>query len=135
MPCLWPRPERGRSIAASPGSPMWIAMPVGTRWVSPGASVTGPSRQARRSMPAEPSVAYSGSGMSLPMRVSSTFSRTLCIEAFSLLIVVAVVVAIVRGDQRNQLARHGVLVVLGNLRAAALPEDLQRVRVGIEALA
>ena len=29
MPCLWPRPERGRIIAARPGSAMWIARPVG----------------------------------------------------------------------------------------------------------
>ena len=29
MPCLWPSPERGRIIAARPGSPMWIARPVG----------------------------------------------------------------------------------------------------------
>ena len=30
MPCLWPRPERGMMMAASAGSPRWIARPVGT---------------------------------------------------------------------------------------------------------
>ncbi len=33
------------------------AMPVGTRYASPGASVSGASMHARRSIPAEPSVA------------------------------------------------------------------------------
>ena len=36
MPCLWPRPERGRIIAARPGSAMWIARPVGISCASPG---------------------------------------------------------------------------------------------------
>jgi hypothetical protein len=57
MPCLWPSPERGRIIAASPGSARWIAMPVGTSTVWPGASTSGASTQARRSSPAEPLVA------------------------------------------------------------------------------
>src|SRR5579862_5891063 len=61
MPCLAPNPERGRTIAAKPGSPMWMAMPEGTSWLSPGWSVSGASRQARRSSPAAPGVPYWGS--------------------------------------------------------------------------
>ena len=36
MPCLWPRPERGRITAASPGSSRWIASPVGISSALPG---------------------------------------------------------------------------------------------------
>src|SRR5688572_12567062 len=61
MPCLCPRPERGMSTAAMPGSSRCIAMPVGTSALSPGRSVIGSSMQARRSRPAEPPVAYAGS--------------------------------------------------------------------------
>ncbi len=57
MPCLCPRPERGSSIAARPGSPMWIDRPVGINAAWPGSSVIGVSMQARRSSPALPAVA------------------------------------------------------------------------------
>src|SRR4051812_14973654 len=40
---------------------MWIARPVGISCVSPGARTSGASRQARRSSPALPGVAYAGS--------------------------------------------------------------------------
>src|ERR1700674_1348207 len=60
MPCLWPRPERGMTIAASPGSSRWIASPEGTSAESPGRRVSGSSMHARRSSPAEPCVAYAG---------------------------------------------------------------------------
>ena len=43
-------------------------MPVGISCVSPGFSSSGASMQARRSRPAEPAVAYCGSGNSRPMR-------------------------------------------------------------------
>src|SRR4051812_30461202 len=77
MPCLWPRPERGMSTAARPGSPRWIAIPVGTRELSPGRSVIGSSMHARRSSPAEPWVAYAGSCdriLSSRIRMSSLFN-------------------------------------------------------------
>ena len=43
--------------AASDGSAMWIAMPVGISSVWPGAISSGSCSMARRSMPAEPGVA------------------------------------------------------------------------------
>src|SRR5437660_484127 len=60
MPCLWPNPERGMITAASPGSPRWIANPVGRSAASPGFNVSGSSRHALRSSPADPAVAYAG---------------------------------------------------------------------------
>ena len=48
---------RGSTIAASPGSSRWIAMPLGTSSVSPGRNTVVVSMQARRSRPAEPGVA------------------------------------------------------------------------------
>ena len=61
---------QARSAAGSgrrhPGSPMWIAIPVGMSSLSPGPRSSGSSSMARRSSPAEPSVAYSGSGWSRP---------------------------------------------------------------------
>ena len=42
-------PERGRIIAARPGSPIWIDSPVGISSACPGASTSGTSGQARRS--------------------------------------------------------------------------------------
>src|SRR5712692_8295841 len=47
MPCLWPRPERGSTNAASPGSARLMAMPLGTSSAAPGASVIGEWMQAR----------------------------------------------------------------------------------------
>src|SRR5690554_6386064 len=44
--------------------------PVRMSWVSPGFRVRGSSRQARRSNPADPSVAYSGKAIWLPIRSS-----------------------------------------------------------------
>ncbi len=35
MPCLWPRPERGSTIAQRPGSPIWIAMPLAISALAP----------------------------------------------------------------------------------------------------
>src|SRR6185503_1456480 len=61
MPCLCPRPERGSTIAASEGSARLIAIPEGMSSVCPGSSVSGPVTHARRSRPALPAVAYSGS--------------------------------------------------------------------------
>src|SRR5437879_3840699 len=40
MPCLCPRPERGSTTAASPGSARWMAMPLE---LAPGAAELGPS--------------------------------------------------------------------------------------------
>ena len=50
-------PAATQPPAASPGSAMWIARPVGISAVWSGASSTGASRQARRSSPALPGVA------------------------------------------------------------------------------
>src|SRR5579883_1872027 len=47
-----------------------MAMPVEMSCASPGARVSGASRQARRSMPADPGVAWAGRGRSRPMRSS-----------------------------------------------------------------
>ena len=41
MPWRCPRPERGRTNAAIPGSAMWIAMPVGINSLAPGARSSG----------------------------------------------------------------------------------------------
>ena len=60
--------ERGRITAAKAGSAIWIAIPVGISSVFPGARSSGASSMARRSMPAEPSVACAGSGIWLPIR-------------------------------------------------------------------
>ena len=51
-----------------------MAMPVGTRTVSPGETVNSESIQARISIPAEPSVAICGSGIDFPIFGSSIFS-------------------------------------------------------------
>ena len=80
MPCLWPRPERGRISAAKPGSPMWIATPVGTSSVRPGWSSIGASIQARRSIPAEPGVAYAGRNGRI--RSSRTLSSTVAMVIY-----------------------------------------------------
>ena len=66
IPCLWPSPDRGRTIAHRPGSPIWMAMPLGMRAEAPASRRSGASIIARRSMPADAIVAYSGSGKSLP---------------------------------------------------------------------
>src|SRR6188508_1466040 len=53
-------------------------MPEGMSWVSPGFSSRGASMQARRSTPAEPSVAYCGNGKSRPMRGSRMRTSSRC---------------------------------------------------------
>src|SRR5229473_6787274 len=53
-------------------------MPVGSSSAAPGSSTNGASMHARRSMPAEPGVACSGSGNSRPMRGSRM--RTLIVR-------------------------------------------------------
>src|SRR5690554_6707071 len=78
MPCLWPSPERGSTIAARPGSARWIARPLGTSAVSPGCRVSGASTQALRSSPAAPGVAYAGAW--LRRRGSISFTSILCIS-------------------------------------------------------
>jgi len=53
-----------------------MAKPLGTSAVSPGARVIGASSAARRSIPALPAVADSGSAMLSPRRGSRIFSCT-----------------------------------------------------------
>ena len=50
-------PSGGSNTAAKPGSPMWMASPVGTNSHCPGCSTSGCATQARKSMPALPAVA------------------------------------------------------------------------------
>jgi hypothetical protein len=45
---------------------MLMAKPLGTTTVSPGSTGSGAEMQARKSMAAEPLVAYDGSGMLVP---------------------------------------------------------------------
>src|SRR5580658_11312351 len=57
-------------------------MPVGMSSVVPGSNTRGASKQARKSMPADPAVACCGSGNSRPMRGSKIRSLILgCISA------------------------------------------------------
>src|SRR6202020_146149 len=125
MPCLWPSPERGRTSAASPGSSMWMASPVGSNWVCPGASVTGASMQARRSMPAEPSVAYAGSGNCVPTRASRmrTFNgcRRVNVSMESSL----------RGVRRQGGGAQGLGAALGDDRRDELDEFARQLRLGV----
>src|SRR3970282_192319 len=68
-------------IAANPASPMWIAMPEGTSWLSPGLRVSGASRQARRSSPAAPGVPYCGSiARILASRILTSSRRKLALR-------------------------------------------------------
>src|SRR5262252_8072520 len=123
MPCLWPSPERGRTTAASPGSPRWIAMPLGTSSDAPGASVSGWSRQARRSSPAAPAVAYCGSD---PRRRASS---TLTSRVFKRLAPRQHL-----GDVLDERSRQGDLRRARQLVHAGVVEQRERVGVLAEGL-
>src|SRR5688500_6096575 len=121
-------------------------MPDGISCVSPGFNSSGASRQARRSTPAEPEVAYCGKGKSRPMRASST--RT-CKRRRAPPIVVPSAMssgnrwgwicvcdfathAITLGDQLYQLSRQRGFAGERQLLLAALPVHGERVVVFVE---
>src|SRR5258706_6747776 len=120
MPCLAPNPERGRTTAAKPGSPMWIARPGGSSWLSPGFKTSGASRQARRSRPAAPVVAYCGSiSRILASRILTSSLRKLALFQHA-------------GHVGDQLARLFQLGAAAEGVAAARIEQGNRVVVGAE---
>src|SRR5690554_2977655 len=102
-----------------------MAMPEGSSAVWPGSRVRSWSRQARRSRPAEPGVAYSGSGQSSPRRGSRmrTFRRF-----------IGSVFPLDHGfnDDSNQLARQGLLGHGSKAPAPAGAEHFQRIVLGLE---
>src|SRR5690606_2789727 len=109
----------------------WMAMPAGTSAVSPGASVNGASSMARRSMPAELEVAYSGRGNSAPMRGSSTLSCTSSMEISR----VSGCRADARGDDFKHTTSHLWLAGFGDFLSAIAPIHRQRIALGVEAAA
>src|SRR5258706_5586395 len=124
MPCLAPRPERGRTRAAKPASAMWMAMPEGTSWLSPGLSSSGASRQARRSSPADPGLAYCGSiSRILGSRILTCSLRKLALRFLQH-----------AGDVRQQLARLLQLGSAAERMPAARIVERNRVVVGAERL-
>src|SRR5690606_1290462 len=117
--------------------------------VSPGASVSGASRQARRSMPAEPSVAYCGSGNSRPRRASRmrTSRRRRCAggstggmsgrahgrdDGAAGTAGLALALTIARGDDFHELMGQRGLAGALELLLAARPVDGERVLVHVE---
>src|SRR5699024_7425169 len=136
MPCLWPRPERGSNMPARLGSAIYTASPVGSNSQAPGASCSGAASMARRSMPAEPSVARRGSSNSRPRRSSST----LTCKAWGMVCITVAVLILVLGwadllrHERHQPGRQFGLAGLRQMRLAAIPADEQGIVVAAKGL-
>src|SRR6185295_19857974 len=103
-----------------------MAIPVGINSVRPGSSTSGAVRHARRSTPAEPEVAYWGSGNSRPTRSSRILIfRRRCATADSdmrpLLGGTRGPLPIAFGNELDQSARHLELRSALQFLAAARP--------------
>src|SRR5438270_1751800 len=130
--------------AANPGSSTWIASPVGMSSARPAGNMSAAPRQARRSMPAEPAVAYAGRGNSFPMRASRI--RTLSGRRVFWSIRTGSQLAQCRvarrdtgagggerlGDERDQLAGQRQLGRLAQLMPLVAPQDDELVVLAIE---
>src|SRR5262249_51215037 len=101
---------------------MWIAMPEGTSWLSPGFSVSGWSRQARRSRPAAPGVPYWG-------RISRVLASRILTSSF---LTSAPGLRQHARDVRHKLARELELGALAQGVAALRVVEGDRVVVGAE---
>src|SRR5258707_8364827 len=101
-----------------------MAMPEGTSWLSPGLSSSGASRQARRSSPADPGLAYCGSiARILGSRILTCSLRKLALRFLQH-----------AGDVRQQLARLLQLGSAAERMPAARIVERNRVVVGAERL-